>query len=48
MVTGKASSMGVTGNTTIYTCYDADGKPLTSFEFYGDLLVRSDGMYAVE
>lgn len=48
MVTGKASSMGATGNTTIYTCYDADGLPLASFEFYGELLVRSDGMYYVK
>ena len=48
MVTGKASSMGATGNTTIYTCYDQDGLPLASFEFYGDLLVRSDGMYDVK
>ena len=48
MVTGKASSMGTTGGTTVYTCYDADGLPLASFEFYGDLLVRSDGMYYVK
>ena len=48
MVTGKASSMGATGDTTIYTCYDANGKPLASFEFYGELLVRSDGMYTVK
>lgn len=48
MVTGKASSMGTTGGTTIYTCYDQDGLPLASFEFYGELLVRSDGMYTVQ
>ena len=39
--------MGTTGNTMIYTCYDQDGLPLAAFEFYGDLLVRSDGMYYV-
>ena len=43
MVTGKASSMGA----TVCTCYDQDGLPLASFEFYGELLVRSDGMYYV-
>ena len=48
MVTGKASSMATTGGTTIYTCYDADGLPLASFEFHGDLLVRPDGMYYVD
>ena len=48
IVTGKAGSMGTTGGTTIYTCYDQDGLPLASFEFYGELLVRSDGMYTVQ
>lgn len=47
MVTGKASSMATTGGTTVYTCYDQDGLPLASFEFFGDLLVRPDGMYYV-
>ena len=47
-VTGKASSMGVTGGATVYTCYDKDGLPLASFEFYDGLLVRSDGMYYVK
>ena len=47
-VTGKASSMGTTGGTTVYTCYDADGHALARFEFYGELLVRSDGMYRVQ
>lgn len=47
-VSGKASAMGTTGGTTVYTCYDADGHVLASFEFYGDLLVRSDGMYHVK
>lgn len=47
-VTGKASSMGVTGGTTVYTCYDKDGHALARFEFYGELLVRPDGMYRVQ
>ena len=47
-VSGKASSMGVTGGTTVYTCYDADGQVRARFEFYGELLVRPDGMYRVQ
>ena len=47
-VSGKANAAGVTGNTELYTCYAPDGSRAATFEFYGELLVQSDGMYYVE
>ena len=47
-VIGKANATGVTGNTELYTCYAPDGSRVATFEFYGELLVQSDGMYYVE
>lgn len=46
-VTGKANDLSVTGNTTIYRLVDINGETAAVFEFYGDLLVLPDGMYAV-
>lgn len=47
IVTGKKNSLSVTGGTIRYTLTDAEGKTLAVFEFFGDLLVRPDGMYTV-
>ncbi|MDO4492819.1 MAG: hypothetical protein Q4C53_02920 [Clostridia bacterium] len=46
-VTGKDSDLAVTGGTVTYRFSDADGKTVAAFEFYDDLLVRDDGMYAL-
>lgn len=46
-VTGKKNSMAVTGNTVTYVFSGADGESAAAFEFFGDLLVRPDGMYSV-
>lgn len=47
-VTGKQNSMAVTGNTVICCFRDEDGSTVASFEFYGGMLVRPDGMYSIE
>lgn len=47
-VTGMKNCFCVTGGTTIWTVNTASGEHIASFEFYGDALVRSDGMYSVE
>lgn len=47
-VTGKANAIVTTGGTYTFSFYDAAGEHLGSVEFYRGLLVRRDGMYAVE
>lgn len=47
-VTGKKNSMCTTGNTIIYKFTDENGDTRACFEFYGDLLVRNDGMYSIK
>ena len=47
-VTGKVNSLSVTGNTVCYHLVNPEGTVIASFEFCGDLLVRADGMYALE
>ena len=46
-VTGKASALSVTGNTTVYSFCDGEGNCLASLELYRGLLVWSDGMYTL-
>lgn len=46
-VTGKKNAMSVTGNTTIYQFVDENGNQIASFEFYENMLIRSDGMYSL-
>lgn len=46
-VTGKQNSLSTTGNTVTYFFCDADGNTVAVFEFYGKLLVSSDGMYTI-
>ena len=46
-VTGKANATMVTGGTTVYGFYDADGAYIGSIELYRGLLVTSDGMYYI-
>lgn len=47
-VTGKVNSLSVTGNTVCYHLVNPEGTVIAIFEFCGDLLVRADGMYALE
>lgn len=47
-VIGKQNSMSTTGNTVTYCFTDAAGSTIAAFEFCNGLLVRPDGMYAVE
>lgn len=46
-VTGKRNSLSTTGNTVFYCFEDGNGENIAVFEFYGELLVRPDGMYTV-
>ena len=46
-VIGKKNSMFTTGNTVTYCFEDNKGKTIAAFEFYRDLLVWQDGMYAL-
>ena len=47
-VVGKANAMSLTGGTTVFGFYDADGAYLGSVELYRGLLVTNDGMYRIE
>ncbi len=47
-VTGKANASLVTGGTYVFSFSDSEGEYLGSFEVYGDLLIRSDGMYYID
>lgn len=47
-VTGKANATAVTGGTTSFGFYDANGSCVAAFELYRGLLVARDGMYTIE
>ena len=48
VVLGKANEESVTGGTACFSFYDAEGQWIVTLEFYRGLLVRVDGMYAIE
>ena len=48
VVLGKANEEFVTGGTACFSFLDAEGRLIASLEFYHGLLVRNDGMYAIE
>lgn len=47
-VTCKQNALPYAGHTCVYTLYSPQGERLADFEFFRDLLVTGDGMYAVE
>lgn len=48
VVTCKRSALPYAGHTCVYTLYSPQGEKLAALEFFHDLLVTGDGMYAVE
>ena len=48
VVLGKANEESVTGGTACFSFLDAEGQWIVTLEFYHGLLVRNDGMYAIE
>lgn len=48
VVTCKQNALPAMGYTCVYTLYSPQGEKLAAVEFFHDLLVTDDGMYAVE